>query len=99
MDRELARLNKRHDLCHEEDTMWKRGLSSDGNMPDPVDMVFASNPRDAVGPGMGFRSDRLSDKRVNITAKMKEHNVQRPKGSKEAQELRYRRELCNLTCA
>ena len=79
--------------------MWKRGLV-DGNMPDHTEMVFASNSRDAAGgPGMGFRSDRLSDKRVNITAKMKEHNVQRPKGSKEAQELRYRRELCNLTCA
>lgn len=85
-------------MCHEEDTMWKRGLNPDGCMPDPVELVFASDPRDVVGPGMGFRSDRLSDRRVNITTQMKMHNVQRPKGSKEAQEIRYRREHCHLAC-
>jgi hypothetical protein len=79
--------------------MWTRGLTKEGNMPDPVEMVFASNSRDVPGPGMGFRSDRLSDRRVAITAQMKIHNCRRPKGSKEAQEIRYRRELCNLTCA
>ena len=98
-DRELCRLNKRHELCHEEDVVWKRGLSSSGDMPEPIDMVFASNPRDTVGPGMGFRSDRLSDRRTKITAKMREHDVKRPKGSKQAQELRYLRQNCNLTCA
>lgn len=86
-------------MCHEDDTMWKRGLTAEGNMPDPVDMVFASNARDNAGPGMGFRSDRLSDRRVAITLQMKNHQCRRPKGSKEAQEIRYRRELCNLTCA
>ena len=97
-DAELRRLNKRHEMCHEDDTMWRRGLNPDGNMPDPVEMVFASNPRDTTGPGMGFRSDRLSDRRVAITSKMRDNNVKRPKGSKKAQEIRYRRELCELTC-
>jgi hypothetical protein len=79
--------------------MWKRGLV-DGKMPDHTEMVFASNSRDAAGgPGMGFRSDRLSNRRVDITTKMKLNSVKRPKGSKEAQEIRHRRELCHLTCA
>jgi len=108
MDAELARLNKRHEMCHEEDTMWRRGLTRDGNMPADAEMVMVSNERDmnapsvtrdqARRPGAGTRSDLLSDRRVAITAQMKKHNCKRPKGSKEAQEIRYRRALANLTC-
>ena len=105
MDRELALLNKRHEMCHEEDTMWKRGLTREGYMPDTLEMVMVSNARDmnaprdeARRPGAGSRSDLLSDRRVAITAQMKKHNCKRPKGSKEAQEIRYRHALANLTC-
>jgi len=105
MDRELALLNKRHEMCHEEDTMWKRGLTKDGNMPDDLEMVMVSCERDMnaprecpARPGAGCRSDLLSDRRVAITSQMKQHNCKRPKGSKEAQEIRYRRALANLTC-
>ena len=101
MDRELALLNKRHELCHEEDTMWKRGLTKEGDMPHDLEMVMVSHERDVrrSRPGAGSRSDLLSDRRVAITAQMKKYNCKRPKGSKEAQEIRYRRALANLTCA
>ncbi len=106
MDKELALLNKRHEMCHEEDTMWKRGLTREGNMPDDLEMVMVSCETDvnarrgsSARPGAGSRSDLLSDRRVAITAQMKKHNCKRPKGSKEAQEIRYRRALANLTCS
>jgi hypothetical protein len=109
MDRELALLSKRHEMCHEEDTLWKRGLTKDGHMPADIEMVMVSGegdinaPRECPAvtarPGAGTRSDLLSDRRVAITAQMKKHNCKRPKGSKEAQEIRYRRALANLTCA
>jgi hypothetical protein len=109
MDRELALLNKRHEICHEEDTMWKRGLTSEGYMPDTQEMVMVSHERDMNAlsasrdqirrrPGAGSRSDLLSDRRVAITAQMKMHKCKRPRGSKEAQEIRHRRALANLTC-
>ena len=47
MDRELALLNKRHELCHEEDTLWRRGLTPEGNMPDEREMVMVSQASDA----------------------------------------------------
>jgi hypothetical protein len=103
-DRDLARLNKRHEMCHEDDTLWKRGLTKEGNMPDDAEMFMVSHENDLSAPvrarpGAGTRSDLLSDRRVAITAHMKKHNVKRPKGSKEAQEIRHRRKLANLTCA
>jgi hypothetical protein len=105
MDRELAKLNKRHEMCHEEDTLWKRGLTREGNMPDDLEMLMVSHEMDLnapvvrTRPGAGSRSDLLSDRRVAITAEMKTYNCKRPKGSKQAQEIRYRRALANLTCA
>ncbi len=105
-DRELAQLSKRHELCHEEDTLWKRGLTKEGNMPDDVEMAMVSHENDAratsrqSGPArMGLRSDLLSDRRVAITAEMKKYNCKRPKGSKDAQEIRYRRALAKMQCA
>ena len=95
-------LNKRHELCHEEDTLWRRGLSAEGNMPDEIEMIMVSNDTDTRiqrGPGMGYRSDLSSDRRVEITRQMKIHKCSRPKGSKEAQEIRCRRAIANLTCA
>ena len=97
-DKELALLNKRHDLCHEDDTMWRRGLSADGSMPDYVDYDMASHANDIPGPGQGVRADLESRRRVKITKLMLDHGCERPKGSKLAQELRYRRQVCNLTC-
>ena len=108
MDRELALLNKRHELCHEDDTLWRRGLTSEGNMPDEREMVMVSQASDASrssGPAepaqnrRGLRSDLLSDRRVAITTQMKIHNCKRPKGSKEAQEIRYRRTIASYQCA
>ena len=85
MDRELSLLNKRHEMCHEEDTMWRRGLTRDGNMPADAEMVMVSNERDmhaptgqARRPGAGTRSDLLSDRRVAITAQMKKTQLQTP---------------------
>jgi hypothetical protein len=109
MDTELAQLNKRHEMFHEDDTMWKRGLSKEGIMPDDMEMFMASHERDLsapgerlgdkrVRPGAGSRSDLLSDRRLAITAQMKKHGCKRPKGSKAAQEIRYRRALVDLTC-
>ncbi len=94
-------MSKRHELCHEEDTLWKRG-----NMPDDVEMAMVSHENDArvasrpSGPArMGLRSDLLSDRRVAITAEMKKYDCKRPKGSKDAQEIRYRRAIAKLQCA
>ena len=97
-DRELALLNKRHEICHEEDTLWRRGLSAEGDMPDDMEMIMVASARDSAGPGMGYRSDLMSDRRQKITRQMKLHRCKRPKGSKEAQEIRSRRVIANLTC-
>jgi hypothetical protein len=97
-DRELALLNKRHEICHEEDTMWRLGLSAEGHMPDYVEFGMVSHATDAAGPGRGSRSDLDSGRRVKITKLMKHYGCVRPKGSKEAQEIRYKRALCELTC-
>lgn len=98
MDRELARLNKRHEMCHEDDLMWRRGLSADGYMPDEVEFGMVSHANDTAGPGQGSRSDLESGRRVTITRLMKQNGCERPKGSKEAQEIRYKRAVCQLTC-
>ena len=97
-DRELAKLNKRHEFCHEDDTMWRRGLSVDGEMPDEVEFGMAAHALDTEGPGQGVRSDLESGRRVHITRLMKQHGCERAKGSKEAQEIRYKRSVCELTC-
>ena len=97
-DNDLAKLTKRHEFCHEDDTMWRRGLSANGEMPDLVDFGMVSHERDIAGPGQGVRSDLESGRRVHITRLMKHHDCERPKGSKEAQEIRYKRAVCQLTC-
>jgi hypothetical protein len=97
-DSEIARLEKRHDICHEDDLLWRRGLSADGQMPEDVDFDMVSHAADKSGPGRGVRSDLSSDRRVHITRLMKIHGCKRSQGSKDAQEIRYRREVCNLTC-
>ncbi len=84
-------------MWHEDDTLWRRGLSADGTMPDEIECVAVSHATDCMAQ-QGFRSDLDSGRRVRITQIMRAHGVQRPKGSKEAQEIRYRREVCNLTC-
>ena len=84
-------------MWHEDDTMWRRGLSANGEMPDEVDCVVVSHVNDSR-PRQGSRSDLESNRRVQITRLMKIHDCERPKGSKAAQEIRYRREVCNLTC-
>ena len=77
-------------------------------MPDDAEMVmvchendarFTNTSRPSVPARMGLRSDLMSDRRVAITAQMKKHGCKRPKGSKDAQEIRYRRAIANLTCA
>ncbi len=98
MDRELARLSTRVELCHEEDTVWRRGLTADGCMPQMADIHIVSNSQDAVGPGRGHRADLDSDRRVALTRIMKANKCVRPKGSKEAQQIRMNREICSLTC-
>jgi hypothetical protein len=98
-DKELAKLNKRHEFSHEDDTMWRHGLSANGEMPDLVEFGMVSHVQDIDGPGRGVRSDLESGRRVHITRLMKEHGCERPKGSKEAQEIRYKRAACELTCA
>jgi hypothetical protein len=119
-DREIALLNKRHEICHEDDTMWcefvcssacktvfyfdtisntclrKRGLNARGEMPDDAEMVMVSN---AIDQRQGERSDLSSARRKHITMEMKIHKCKRPKGSKEAQEIRLNRAIANLTCA
>jgi hypothetical protein len=100
-DAELAALSRRQEICHEDDFLWKRGLTAQGNMPDCVEMVMVSNATDSetrAGPGRGFRSDKVSDRRVEITKQMKIHKCKRPKGSKEAQQIRHNREVSRLTC-
>ena len=93
-DKELAQLCKRHEMCHEDDILWKRQ-----EMPDSVEMVMVSNATDSARPGRGYRSDKVSDRRVEITKQMKIHKCTRPKGSKEAQQIRHIREVSRLTCA
>ena len=97
-DAQLARLSTRIEICHEEDTMWRRGLPADGCMPQMADIVLVSDSRDAVGPGRGHRADLESDRRVAITRIMKTNNCVRPQGSKEARAIRMNRQICSLTC-
>ena len=103
LDRELAKLSTRVQLCHEDDTMWRRGLEPDGQMPLETEMVLVANTADrnrAAGSGQGHRADRVSDKRRLITLAMKYHNVRRPAGSKAAQAVRaLNREVGPFSCA
>ncbi len=96
-DRELSQLRRRSELWHEDDTLWRRGLCADGSMPDEIECVAVSHARDCILQ-QGVRSDLHSDRRVRITQSMRAEGVKRPQGSRLAQELRYRREACNLTC-
>ncbi len=74
----------------------KRGLNAQGEMPDDAEMVMVSN---TIDQRQGERSDLSSARRKLITMEMKIHNCKRPKGSKEAQEIRLNRAIANLTCA
>ena len=97
-DSELSKLRKRSEMWHEDDTLWRRGLNADGSMPTEIECVVGvSHARDCMTQ-QGLRSDLHSERRVLITARMRQEGVTRPQGSKAAQELRYRREVCNLTC-
>ncbi len=98
LDSQIALLEKRHDICHEDDVMWRRGLSADGEMPENIEFEMVMHANDNPGPGRGVRNDLTSGRRVHITKLMKIHGCERSKGSKEAQEIRYRRLACNLTC-
>ncbi len=97
-DRVLALLTKRHELSHEDDHLWRRGLSANGEMPELVEFGMAAHAQDIQGPGRGVRSDLDSGRRVYITKLMKQYKCERAKGSKEAQEIRRRRAVCELTC-
>ena len=99
MDLTIAKLHGRVNICHEDDTMWRRGLDRNGDMPAVAEMVMVS---DAAAPnrrqGAGARSDLYSDKRVVITRAMRDNKILRPVGSKEAQALRLLRENVTYTC-
>ena len=97
-DRVLALLEKRHELSHADDILWRRGLSANGEMPDLVEFGMAAHAQDIQGPGRGVRTDLDSGRRVYITRLMKQYGCERAKGSKEAQEIRHRRAVCTLTC-
>lgn len=97
-DRELAKLQSVASICHEDDTMWKRGLTRDGDMPDPMEMVMVANLQDRLRPGRGSRSDLSSDRRVKITQMMRYYQCKRPPGSAQAQAVRSLRPLVPLVC-
>ena len=101
MDNRIAKLNGRAHICHEDDTMWRRGLDVNGDMPVVAEMVMVNDAAAAAitaNPGAGSRTDLYSDKRVAITREMKVHRVVRPAGSKDAQALRALRESVTYTC-
>ena len=97
-DRELAKLQSVASICHEDDTMWRRGLTRDGEMPDPMEMVMVANLRDRLRPGRGAQTDLTSDRRVKTTQMMKYYKCKRPPGSAQAQAIRKLRPLVPLVC-
>jgi hypothetical protein len=85
-DRLLAKLQSRNTICHEDDTLWRRGLTQAGDMPDEMEMVMVANLRDRLRPGSGNTTHRALLSTAPRIAHVPSHRSQERPGQRQTSE-------------